>query len=466
MVPNARSHDDIPGKVIKHLKMVLPPYLVPLCQSSDVNYSTVYVEDHPQRLQVPEAEKKNSCIAVPLLKRPGWFSMVPYSHLSKIWSMSGKLSPEEHDEFVLSLSSPKPIYLFPVGGDVRVRLVDKIGGGKTSCNVSGVKMGFGQEAGHVHLGPGVMLSQWNFCAETHPFALSMPEVDLAEKAFGEGYSSRFICKTVGGNVYLGTRPESTRAAPNPLQGPGKAHAMQYSRKYYDARFQPQAERLLHRLVAETVNHSRFCDPVSFFLCREIDFSQDLLLRNKLMIATKGEVGKAFGFANSGHLDSDGGYDDDELTKLELQELDEKGVFDDLFNGYESDILQRKDYAERWLALGSGAPTTCGYQFVWNDKNAFSNYEVYQYFLMNGLGLCYRVRSFSTHLMYAHQFYHQTALCLVVCNGKVLSKNDGRLNVFAWGNGGKRKRKNKKTKNKKSSRNGGKRKRKNKKTPRK
>ena len=412
---------------------------MPLSQSSDnVTYSTVFIEDHPQRLQVPEAEKENSCFAVPFITRPGWFSMVPYHRLQEVWSVSGKLTPREHDDFVLSLSSTPPIYLFPVTGNVRVRLVDNVG--RFSHNVSGVTIGFGEESEPVHCGRGVMLSQWNYCSETHPIALSMQDIDLVEKAFGKGYSCRHVCKTVGGNIYLGTRPPGTRAAQNPLQGPGKAQAFQYYRQYYDARYQPAAERILHRLVAETVNHSRFADPVAFFLSRDIDFSQDLLLRNKLMIATKGEVGTSFGFANAGHVENDGGSDDDHKTKVELDNLSALGAFDNAFFDFESDILKRKKYAEKWLGLGSGAPTTCGYQFVWSNPQSSHDCEVFQYFLMNGLGLCYRVILFSTHLMYAHQFYHQTALCLLVCHGKVLSKNDGTLNVFGWGNGGKRDKK--------------------------
>ena len=87
------------------------------------------------------------------------------------------------------------------------------------------------------------------------------------------------------------------------------------------------------------------------------------------------------------------------------------------------------HIEHW---GLGTPTTCGYQVVvdevssaticntkikskMNDveSNDEEQIEIIQYFCCMGLGTCFRIRNYWTHLFLAHCFSHYTSVAIFV-----------------------------------------------------
>ena len=49
-------------------------------------------------------------------------------------------------------------------------------------------------------------------------------------------------------------------------------------------------------------------------------------------------------------------------------------------------------------LGMGDSTTCVYQFMYDEKDSVDT-EIIKYFIMHGLGLCIKVNSYVTHILY-------------------------------------------------------------------
>ena len=62
-------------------------------------------------------------------------------------------------------------------------------------------------------------------------------------------------------------------------------------------------------------------------------------------------------------------------------------------------------------LRMGNPTTCFYQFIYDEKN--KNYtQITQYFNMYGLGLCIKVDSYVAHMFYVWSFRYNIAVSIV------------------------------------------------------
>ena len=68
-----------------------------------------------------------------------------------------------------------------------------------------------------------------------------------------------------------------------------------------------------------------------------------------------------------------------------------------------------DHISYW---GTGTPTTCGYQLVFDDQSKVAvnaeigsdhNVEIVQYFFCKGLGICYCIRTYRVHMFLAYCF---------------------------------------------------------------
>ena len=58
------------------------------------------------------------------------------------------------------------------------------------------------------------------------------------------------------------------------------------------------------------------------------------------------------------------------------------------------------YANEFIQnMGLGDPTTCVYQFIF-DENYSNDTKIVQYFIMHGLGLFTKLNSFLAHMLYA------------------------------------------------------------------
>lgn len=68
------------------------------------------------------------------------------------------------------------------------------------------------------------------------------------------------------------------------------------------------------------------------------------------------------------------------------------------------------------------------------EECYGTPEIHHYFILNGLGIAYRLKSDIGHLMYASMFSHQTSVCICVSGNYVYYHGkEGR--VFAWGKSG-------------------------------
>ena len=86
--------------------------------------------------------------------------------------------------------------------------------------------------------------------------------------------------------------------------------------------------------------------------------------------------------------------------------------------------------ELFEQLGVGGPTTCVYQFIYDEKDS-DDTEIIRFFIMHGLGLCIAVNSYVAHRLYAwHRWelpvlhYHRIRVnypysCLGVIFGVIL-----------------------------------------------
>ena len=81
----------------------------------------------------------------------------------------------------------------------------------------------------------------------------------------------------------------------------------------------------------------------------------------------------------------------------------------------------------------GDPTTSIYQLIYDDKESVDT-EIIQYFIIRGLGLCIRVDSYVTHMFYAWQFSHNTAVPIAINKNKYFLFLNYHTAVFAWGAG--------------------------------
>ena len=67
------------------------------------------------------------------------------------------------------------------------------------------------------------------------------------------------------------------------------------------------------------------------------------------------------------------------------------------------------YANNFIQkLGIGDPTTCVYQFIY-DENCKNDTQIIKYFIMHGLGLCIKVERYVAHLFYVWSFSYNTAV---------------------------------------------------------
>jgi hypothetical protein len=158
---------------------------------------------------------------------------------------------------------------------------------------------------------------------------------------------------------------------------------------------------------------------------------------RVAIITQGISGVCFSFANTPHVDSNDQccHDTTAIKKLveagrehgERMGETEEGV----------SFLGAK-YIERWMNFSGGVglsnPTTCGYNFIGHFVEEDHGAEVHLYFILDGLGLAYRLISELGHLMYAALFSHQTSVCLAVSGDYVYYHGEGGR-VFAWGKSG-------------------------------
>jgi hypothetical protein len=164
----------------------------------------------------------------------------------------------------------------------------------------------------------------------------------------------------------------------------------------------------------------------------------------LRIITMGVLGKILAFANSFHIDKRDKLSDEQQEQLSLvlEELEE-GVPPstiEYIGAYKALSLSRltvRYYLLDWKRRFGhfDAPTTCGYA---NLGEIPKNAELYQFFVMDGLGVSLQLGAGVVHSFFTSQASHCTSLGVMVKNNKVYLK-DSAYTFFAWGNGSSKER---------------------------
>jgi hypothetical protein len=157
----------------------------------------------------------------------------------------------------------------------------------------------------------------------------------------------------------------------------------------------------------------------------------------------GILGKILAFANSFHIDKRDKLSEEQQEQLSmvLEELEE-GVPPsaiEYIGAYKAPSLSRLtvryllDWKRRFGHFDS--PTTCGYA---NLGEIPKNADLYQFFVMDGLGISLQLGPGVVHSFFASQTSHCTSLGVMVKDNKVYLK-DSAYTFFAWGNGSSKER---------------------------
>jgi hypothetical protein len=89
----------------------------------------------------------------------------------------------------------------------------------------------------------------------------------------------------------------------------------------------------------------------------------------------------------------------------------------------------------------GLPTTCGYQFVYNEENPLCQQKKLvpiQYFASDGLGVAMEIGDGDSHHFLGWLFSHRTTPCLLhdqSTNSIYLNNKEELFMVYAWGRSG-------------------------------
>ena len=81
----------------------------------------------------------------------------------------------------------------------------------------------------------------------------------------------------------------------------------------------------------------------------------------------------------------------------------------------------------------GDPTTCIYQFIY-DENDSNNTNIIQCFIMHGLLLCIKLNSCAEHMLYAWSLEHNKTLPIAIKQNKYFIPLNSYSNVFDWKDG--------------------------------
>jgi hypothetical protein len=189
----------------------------------------------------------------------------------------------------------------------------------------------------------------------------------------------------------------------------------------------QIGQALHR------DHLRF---INGFLPRSRNCLMDFMCF--LRIVTFGILGTYLAFANSFHVDKN-----DKFSPRRQREL--LRVLDQLKSGVPSSAIRHNGvkarpkidlteikYLRSWHQRFGyfDIATSCGYADMGTPPE---NSELFQYFVMDSLGIALRLGKGVVHSFFASMASHCTCLAILVVNGRVYLKSDS-YTLLAWGNG--------------------------------
>jgi hypothetical protein len=403
-----------------------------------------------------ECTSKFGLFAVPYLLKssPGdgvgdvYFGLLEKVQLNKLFSFSDLLLPAEHDDMLKKLQTTEmklhclDLRNYPAGvrfctvnkknfTDLRrlpgiKDLVASDGMVSRDCCMLSSFLGGNEELP----AEAVMVSRW--CGWPYEQDVSVDVADLFVSAYKTGFGSRKCTKVIGLNLYQGVH-QGESATADMTRGPGEGVNHQYYRQEYTDLLLPVCETILSTLTTAAKNHARALDPIVYRLLMMSQDEDPVLGVCRRKILTMGRLAKCLGFANSPHSD-----------RLDFYGVPEQKQFIAFFTRFLLDPPSSRnrtcaEYLQRWVHQYGGfcRPTTCGYVFLGSLKGDTSKIEIFQYFILEGLGFAVRFMSESLHHFYGKMFAHNTAVCVAIgSDGRVSYRsnpsNSETFLVFGWG----------------------------------
>ena len=361
------------------------------------------------------------------------FGMLNSKQFKMMKTVSGKFSVPDFNGFlrrVCNGRTEKYVCLPQPGAGLRFRLVStnhfeflltKAPNHLFKANGIRVLVNGAKESGPFCSSPHPVVSTWLINQKgLHLVEIEYRFTELLNKVYGNGFGDRDCTAQMGANIYLGTRA-SGQSTPSPVEGPGRAVMSQYYREYYKL-------PCLRPFMEKTSNS--FLERVQLF-STQVDylFSRFLPMMKPCALWTQGVLKEVYGFSNDRHLDR---YD--QLSKEEQENKMEEArsicASVSPASQYTQPVLTYLEQCSRMIGLGYA--TTCGYQHVYHPKAPKDRISVHQFFVMPGLGCTCPIQHQTGHHFAAYAFSHYTSGCVVVQDGLVHWRNDGCVNVVAWG----------------------------------
>ena len=223
-------------------------------------------------------------------------------------------------------------------------------------------------------------------------------------------------------TYLGPRAPKAVNLPSASEGPKEPEEEDrywYHRDHINHKFVPFVYKLMTKL-GECASMAAFYHYK--YLAKLSDVGNNVINRAKFC-----RIGiLTIDFFCSIHVDNDMIPDEDDIVS-KLNQLLSDTLIHYLPDSMVEEARLALDHIESWGAAG---PTTCNYRLVGDET-----VEVYQYFCMPGLGICYRITNFWTHCFLASCFSHYTSIPIFVHKERVyIGKYPGERVIFAWGLG--------------------------------
>ncbi len=253
--------------------------------------------------------------------------------------------------------------------------------------------------------------------------LSMMDVELTNNAYGKRgmYPDRNRCRCIGHCTYVGNKISSSQSQVTPTEGPGMRDRYRLYRQYVDSRYSMAANKLISDLGHTISMGSKvFMKPYSLIDNDPLDHMN----KCRLGIWT-------IDFANHSHIDSCDMMTDDQKARL-LNAASEIRQFPR--NIYHE--LKRLNYFTHFVEdFGLSNPTKCAYQFVpFRGKSVDDDVVVIQSFMMLGIGMSLRLKSFLSHIFHSGCYQHNTSIPLFLQSGKVYMFTHPDVRIAAWGAG--------------------------------
>lgn len=268
-----------------------------------------------------------------------------------------------------------------------------------------------------------------FSVSPHSFA---DFTRASEQCYSDLTSNRCCTQFIGTSAFVGRRKTtSARVKPTVCSGPGQQLISQYYRSTFEDTFLPLINKCLNSLASSA---SRVCKKIYNDYDRMLlkTRPEERLLVDahrycSVTIFTSGKPGTSIGFCNGLHRDTN-----DKLAESWAQECN-AFVENERTQEKKRSKHEVEDQCIKYVRSknGPGLPTTCGYKIIITDSDNICESNVYAYFVNNDMSLCMKMQDNMVHCFLGYEFYHQTALPLVVLNNEVYYSCEG-VRVMAWG----------------------------------